>query len=108
MRVLIDACLPVQLKAHLGLAGAATARELGWQHMKNGELLAAAQGQFDVLLTMDKGMPDQQKPSRFRVAVVILRARSNRLADLLPLVPKIHRVLPQVRKGQAVEIWPPS
>ena len=34
---------------------------------------AAAQGQFDVLLTMDKGMPDQQKPSRFRVAVVILR-----------------------------------
>jgi len=108
MRVLIDACLPVQFKARLGLAGAVTARELGWQHKKNSELLAAAQGQFDVLLTMVRGMPDQQKLRRFGIAVVILRARSNRLADLLPLVPEVRRVLPRVRGGQAVEIWPPS
>jgi len=107
VRVLVDACLPAQLKARLGLAGAATARELGWQHKKNSELLEAAQARFDVLLPMDKGMPDQQKLSRFAIAVVILRARSNRLADLLPLLPEIHRVLPQARKGQAVEIWPP-
>jgi predicted nuclease of predicted toxin-antitoxin system len=107
MRVLIDACLPAQVKARLGLAGAATARELGWQQKKNSELLAAAQDRFDVLLTMDKGMPDQQKLSGFGIAVVVLRARSNRLAGLLPLLPEIHRVLPLARKGHAVEIWPP-
>ncbi len=51
-------------------------------------MLEAAQAQFDVLLTMDKGLPDQQKLSRFAIAAVILRARSNRLAGLLPLLPK--------------------
>jgi predicted nuclease of predicted toxin-antitoxin system len=54
MRVLIDACLPVQLKEHLGLPDAKTTREMGWQNRKNGHLLALAQQQFDVLLTMDK------------------------------------------------------
>ena len=63
-----------------------------------------AQHQFDVLLTMDKGMPDQQSLSRFSIAVVIIRARSNRLADLLPAVPELHRILPQARKGEAVEV----
>ena len=51
MRVLIDACLPVQLKDRLPLAGVRTTREMGWQNKKNGELLALAQHQFDVLLT---------------------------------------------------------
>lgn len=60
MRVLIDACLPVQLKDHLRFEEVRTARELGWQDKKNGALLALAQQQFDVVLTMDKGMPDQQ------------------------------------------------
>jgi len=40
MRVLIDACLPVELKDHLGLPGVRTVRELGWQTKKNGDLLA--------------------------------------------------------------------
>src|SRR5687767_3980915 len=60
VRVLIDACLPVQLKAHLRPVEATTAREMGWQRLANGELLAAAQAEFDVFLTLDKAMPSQQ------------------------------------------------
>ena len=104
MRVLIDACLQVQLKDRLPLAGVRTTREMGWQNKKNGELLALAQHQFDVLLTMDKGIPNQQFLSRFSIAILIIRARTNRLADLLPLVPDIVRVLPLVQKGQAVVV----
>ncbi len=89
MRVLIDACLPAQFKDSLSLFHVKTAREMGWQSKKNGELLALAQQQFDVLLTMDKNIPSQQFLSRFPIAVIIIGARSNRLPDLLP--PRSHR-----------------
>jgi len=42
MRVLIDACLPVQLKDHLPVPEVKTAREMGWQKKSNGELLELA------------------------------------------------------------------
>ena len=102
MRVLIDACLPVQLKDHIPLPGVRTAREMGWQRKKNGELLALAQQQFDVLLTMDKNLPDQQLLSRFDIGLLIIRAPSNRMGDLVPLVPKIVQFLPLVKKGRAL------
>ena len=85
MRVLIGACLPVQLKEHLNFDEVRTTRELGWQHHKNGALLALAHRRFDVLLTMDKKMPAQHFLGQFALAVIIIRARSNRLADLVPL-----------------------
>ena len=104
MRVLIDACLPVQLKDHLPFPGVRTARELGWQKRKNGDLLRLAQEQFDVLLTMDRRIPSQQLLSRFSIGLLIIRARSNRLADLLPLIPRIVRMISLVKKGQAVVV----
>jgi predicted nuclease of predicted toxin-antitoxin system len=104
MRVLIDACLPVQLKQQLPFSEVKTARDLGWQRKKNGELLELAQHRFDVLITMDRAMPDQQFIGRFAIAVLILRARSNRLPDVLPLVPEMLRLIPVLKKGQATEL----
>lgn len=53
---------------------------------KNGELLDAAQYEFDALITMDRGIEHQQNLPRFDIAVVLVRARSNRPIDLEPLV----------------------
>src|SRR5687767_9434989 len=104
MRVLIDSCLPVQLKEHLLVSGVKSARDMGWQRLKNGELLARAQGEFDALITMDKSIPSQQMLSRYSIALVILRARSNRLPDLLPLVPRIISVLTRITPGTATVV----
>ncbi len=104
MRVLIDACLPVDLQLHLPLAGIATVREMGWQRLKNGALLAVAQHEFDVLITMDKSIPSQQTLTQYSIALLIVRARSNRLDDLLPLLPKIFDALPRVIPGRAIAI----
>ena len=104
MRVLIDACLPVELKDCLPGLEVRTAREMGWQNKTNGELLTLAQQEFDVLLTMDKSIPSQQKLSKYSIAVVILRARSNRLADLLPLISRIMVLLPSLKKGAAAVV----
>lgn len=65
---------------------AITVRQHGWASKDNGELLDAAQSEFDAFITMDRGMEHQQNLSRYDLAVVLIRARSNRPEDLEPLV----------------------
>jgi hypothetical protein len=72
---------------------------IGWAGLKNGALLTRAEGRFDVLLTMDSNMVRQQNLARFKIAVIALQARSNRLADTQPLMPKVLAVLPSLQPG---------
>jgi hypothetical protein len=59
----------------------------GWTALKNGELLALASAHFDEFVTVDRNLSFQQDMVSFPIAVVVLHARTNRLADLRPLVP---------------------
>src|SRR3712207_1585290 len=88
MRIRLDECAPRPLGRHLVGHDVRTIREMGWAGKKNGELLAlmAADG-FEVLLTVDQNLRYQQNPTAVGVAVVVLVAATNRLPDLLPLVP---------------------
>ncbi len=63
---------------------------MGWTAIKNGQLLSLASEQFDVFVTVDRNLAFQQQVVSFQIAVIVLHARSNRLADLLPLVPALH------------------
>ncbi|MEI6280244.1 MAG: hypothetical protein WCQ16_12820 [Verrucomicrobiae bacterium] len=74
---------------------------LGWDGIKNGRLLALAEKEFDVLVTMDRNLSFQQSLPKFGIALVVLRARSNRLGDLLPLVPDIVAAISSVKSGMA-------
>jgi len=66
----------------------------------NGELLQkAANAEFEVLVTMDSNMVHQQNIDRYAIAVIALRAPSNRLGDTRPLMPALLAVLPQVKPG---------
>jgi hypothetical protein len=65
-------------------------------------LLAQATGQFDAFVTVDRNLAFQQRIDKLALAVVILRARSNRLADLRPLAPALLRALSQARAGEVV------
>ena len=62
---------------------------MGWTTIVNGRLLALAAEQFDVFVTVDRNLSFQQNLAAFSIAVVVLRAKTNRLADLRPLVPKL-------------------
>jgi predicted nuclease of predicted toxin-antitoxin system len=101
VRVLIDACLPVELKTLLEGTEVKSARDMGWQRLDNGHLLSKADVRFDVLVTMDKAMPSQQILERYSVAVVIVKSRSNRIGDLLPLVPQIQAAIGRGVPGTA-------
>ena len=88
MRILLDENLPRKLAGHLVGPECRTVVVCGWSGKKNGELPALADRQFDVLLTLDKNLPYQQNLDIQRIAVLIVRAPSNRIQDLLPVVPE--------------------
>ncbi len=73
---------------------------MGWSDLDDGPLLDAMAGPFDFLVTVDKSIPDQQQISVRPFAVVVLRAKTNRLADLLPRVPALHLALEEMKPGQ--------
>ncbi len=75
---------------------------MGWAGLDNGRLLAKAEKEFDVFVTVDRNLSYQQNIPKFDIAVLVLRARTNRLADLIPLVPKIVDSLDGLQKGKAV------
>ena len=77
---------------------------LGWSSFSNGKLLAIAQQHFDVLLTLDSNLSYQQHLPQFDIAVLIIPSKSNRLADLLPLVPAILAALPACKPGLATRL----
>jgi len=76
---------------------------LGWSGTKNGVLLRrAAESGYDVLITIDGGIFHEQNIESLPLAVLALRARTNRLADTRPLMPKVLRLLDSVRPGTLV------
>jgi predicted nuclease of predicted toxin-antitoxin system len=104
MRILLDENLPRKLARHFIGHECRTVVECGWSGKKNGELLAEADLLFDLLLTLDKNLPYQQDLTTKRIAVLIVRARSNRIQDLLPILPECLAALGSIQPQQVVRV----
>jgi len=77
---------------------------MGWGDLDNGDLLDAMTNHFEVLVTVDKNLPHQQRMKDRPVGVVVLRAKSNRLSDLLPLVPDLLAALSTLQAGAVKQV----
>ena len=104
MKVLIDENLPRNVAGHLKGHECRTVGECGWAGKRNGELLSLAEREFDVLLTLDKNIPYQQDLKLGRIAILIVRAPSNRIQDLLPVIPGCLAALRSIKPGQVVNL----
>lgn len=104
MKLLLDECIDRRLGRELAGHEASTVPQMGWSGISNGELLALAESAFDVFITVDRNLSFQQNLPKFNVAVLVLHARSNRLADLRPLIPKVLLILPTLSKGEAEHV----
>ena len=93
MRILLDESLPRDLAPLLVGHSVTTVRAVGWSSLRNGKLLALAATQFDCLLTADRNLEFQQNLNTLPIAVLVLRARNNRIQALEPLVSEILKVL---------------
>ena len=102
MRVLLDECVDRRLAKDIIGHDVRTVAEMGWKSKRNGELLALAEQACDVFITVDRNLSFQQNLPGFGIAVIVLRAPSNRLADLRSLVPKLIESLPQAKHGEVL------
>jgi Domain of unknown function (DUF5615) len=104
VRLLLDECIDRRLAKEFVGYEVKTVPQMGWAGIKNGQLLALAETEFDAFITVDRNLSFQQNLPQFGIAVVVLHAFSNRLADLKPLAPKILEVLATVTKGTATVV----
>ena len=105
MKLLIDECVDERLRVLFPGHECQTARFANLAGLKNGRLLEAAEvAGFDVLITVDQNIPDQQNLSQRNIAVVILCGRTNRLRDIELLVPAAISALGSVRAGDVVRV----
>ena len=105
MQILLDECVPRPLKREFSDYDVRTVVEMGWSGKKNGELLQLmAQAGITILLTADRNLRYQQNLQQAGVAVVVLIAPSNRLPDLVPLIPDVRNRLKTIAVGEVVEI----
>jgi predicted nuclease of predicted toxin-antitoxin system len=106
MRVLVDECAPRALKYSLAAHGheCLTVQEAGWSGKENGELLGLAEAEFDGLVTLDTNLSYQQNLARRKIAIVILRAGSNRLSHLSPHFSACVKALQSIRPGDIIYV----
>jgi hypothetical protein len=108
VRVLLDECVDWRLSRALTGHEVKSARQMGWSAIKNGELLELASERFDAFVTVDRNLAFQQNARSLSIPVIVLHAKTNRLADLLPLVPNLLTAIGSAKPGlvTTVDAWP--
>jgi Domain of unknown function (DUF5615) len=105
MRLLLDECIPRKFKNSLRNHDCRTVPEEGWAGKKNGELLDLAENSgFRAFVSIDRGIEFQQNLNPRRIAVILIRTKSNRLADLVAHIPKLIGVLQDLQAGQLIKL----
>ena len=100
MKVLLDENVPAGVTSAFDLYETQHINELKWKGKKNGELLRAAQENgFDVLVTTDVSLYNQQKAALYDVAILVLRVFQNSLEGVLPLVSEAQNRMAQLEPG---------
>ena len=102
MRILFDQGIPIPLRQVLSGHTVATAFEMGWSDLGNGDLLRAAEGRFEVFITTDQNLRYQQNLTARQLAILVLPTTSwpaikNHIGSIL-------NALDGVRGGTYLEI----
>jgi predicted nuclease of predicted toxin-antitoxin system len=103
MRILLDENFPADFAGFLVHAEVEviTVHSLGWSGVKNGELLRRAREICDVFVTLDRNLEFQQNIKVLPFGIVVVRSRSNRVADLVPHVTSLIAAAMRVLPGQS-------
>lgn len=106
MKLLFDECVSRRLANDLAPHTIKTVRQMGWAGIKNGRLLSLAAAEFDAFITVDRGMQYQQNTAALPLRVFILKAVSNRLADLRALAPELLAALDSPDARRLIVVGP--
>ena len=84
---------------------AKSVQKIGWTGLKNGELLAWAEKEFDIFLTGDQNLSFQQHTRKYDIGIIVLKTKGTKLQDILPLVPCLLDTLKNIKPGQVEFIF---
>jgi hypothetical protein len=105
MRVLLDKQLDHRLRHDFSPQfHVMTVEGRGWKGEKSGALLRLAAAEFDAFITMDRGIEHEQNWAVLDLVIVLVVARTNRYADVKPLVPAIESRLASITPGQLIRV----
>ena len=104
MLILLDECVPRQLKRSFRPQVALTVPDVGWAGLKNGALLSRAAEKFDVFVTVDASIEHQQNLSSYGMMFIILQAPTNDFEDLQPLVAAALQLVATGERGRVYKI----
>ena len=102
MRLYLDESLPEDLRFLIEGHEVRTARFMGWKGWPDGDVLPLAQAEFDAIITCDQSIPYQQNLIGLDLRVIVLHGRTNRIEDLLPLLPETGKAADDPSHGQVV------
>ena len=102
MKVLLDHCVPRPLRRHLPGHTVKTAYQMGWDLVRNGDLIRAAEAEFDMMISSDQCLRYQQNLKKRRPALIILP--TNHSPSVLEIAPRIRAALDRIKPGDYVEI----
>ena len=107
MLILFDQTTPVPIRAYLQRHTVRTAAQQGWDKLKNGDLLTAAeQAGFDLLLTTDKNLRYQQNLTGRRLAILVLGRQQ--WPQLRPYAQRVVEAINTATQGSYMEIAIPG
>jgi predicted nuclease of predicted toxin-antitoxin system len=91
MKILLDENLPHELRLLLiPMHEVFTVSYLGWSALENGDLLSqAASTGFEAPITKDQGIEHEQNMADLPMSVVVIRAKTNKIDDIRPVVPEL-------------------
>jgi predicted nuclease of predicted toxin-antitoxin system len=104
MKVLLDECVTHYLKRDFVGYDVFTVEEAGFKGLKNGLLLQAASGNYDVLITVDRNLQYQQNLKNIGIAVIILKAQRSTYPMLKPLMPQVLLILEKIKAGEIITV----
>ena len=102
MRILLDQGTPAPLRRYLEAHDVKTAAETGWSRLTNGQLLDAAEETFDLLITTDQQLREQQNLAARKLAILVLPTTS--WPRLKPNHTTILSAIESIASGQYVEL----
>ncbi len=109
MKILLDECVPERFRRCFPDHDVHSAKWAGFSGRKNGELLRlAAEAGYQVLLTVDQGMPFQQSISIQTIALLVISVPRNDLETLKTMVDAVSRALATIAAGQTVKLNHPQ
>ncbi len=111
MKILLDENIPKRLRFRVqgrpGITEVKTIKEMGWNGKTNGELLGLlTSNRFEVLITLDKGLYQQQNLTKFSITVILLRVKTNKYEDIQPVLPKLYDLFNNRPEGNLIVLEP--